>query len=166
MSIIIMSGLPGVGKTTVAKNLSPLLDATLLSSDKIRKELIANPTYQRDERELVYQVMMLLAKYLHDAGKNCILDATFNKEEFRNQVKEKTNCPDGQFFIVECVCPEELCISRIKARKDDYSDADISVYQKMKKIYEPVKSKHITVDTSDDAKSNAEIIYKKIIEES
>lgn len=161
-----MSGLPGVGKTTVAKNLSPLLDATLLSSDKIRKELIANPTYQRDERELVYQVMMLLAKYLHDAGKNCILDATFNKEEFRNQVKEKTNCPDGQFFIVECVCPEELCISRIKARKDDYSDADISVYQKMKKIYEPVKSKHITVDTSDDAKSNAEIIYKKIIEES
>lgn len=161
-----MSGLPGVGKTTVAKNLSPLLDATLLSSDKIRKELIANPTYQRDERELVYQVMMLLAKYLHDAGKNCILDATFNKEEFRNQVKEKTNCPDGQFFIVECVCPEELCISRIKARKDDYSDADISVYQKMKKIYEPVKSKHITVDTSADAKSNAEIIYKKIIEES
>jgi predicted kinase len=159
-----MSGLPGVGKTTVAKNLAPLIDATILSSDKIRKELISHPTYERDERELVYQVMILLAKYLHNTGNNCILDATFNKEEFRNQVKKKTNCSDDQFFIVECICPEELTISRIKARKDDYSDADVSVFKKMRKIYEPVKTEHITVDTSDDAKLNADLIYKKIKE--
>ncbi len=162
MALIILSGLPATGKTTVAKNLAPLLDAVILSSDKIRKELFEKPTYQRQERELVYQVMILLAKYLHSAGKNCILDATFNKEEFRNQVKKKTECPDDEFFIIECTCPEDLAVLRLKNRKDDYSDADITVYRKMKEIYEPVKAEHITIDTSKEAKENAEFVFEKI----
>ena len=160
--IVILSGLPGVGKTTIAKNLAPLIDAILLSSDKIRKELIPQPTYERYERELIYQVMILLAKYLHEAGKNCILDATFNKEEFRNQVKKKTHCSNDQFFIVECFCSENIAISRIKHRKGGYSDADVSTYLKMKKIYEPVKAEHLRIDTSKDAAINAKIIASKI----
>jgi len=155
---VIFCGLPGVGKTTVAKKLAPLIDAVILSSDKIRKELVPQPTYERYERELIYHVMILLAKYLHKAGKNCILDATFNKEEFRNQVKKKTECSNDLFFIVECFCSENIAISRIKHRKGGYSDADVSTYLKMKKIYEPVKAKHLRIDTSKDADINAKII--------
>ena len=36
--IIIICGLPGVGKTTLAKEIAPLVDAVLLSTDKIRKD--------------------------------------------------------------------------------------------------------------------------------
>jgi predicted kinase len=50
--------------------------------------------------------------------------------------------------IVECVCPEDIVIARLKARRHDYSDANFSVYKKMKRVYERVKEKHITVDTS------------------
>ncbi len=160
--IVIFCGLPGVGKTTVAKKLAPLIDGIILSSDKIRKELIPQPTYERSERELIYHVMILLAKYLHKAGKNCILDATFNKEEFRNQAKKKINCNDNQFFIVECFCPEDMAISRIKHRKGGYSDANITTYLRMKKIYEPVKAKHLRIDTLKDAAINAKIIEKRI----
>lgn len=160
--LIIFCGLPGVGKTTIAKKLAPLIDATMLSSDKIRKELIPQPTYERYERELIYQVMMLIAKYLHKAGKTCILDATFTKEEFRNQVKKKTHCSNDQFFIVECFCSENIAISRIKHRKGGYSDADVSVYLKMKKLYEPVKAKHLRIDTSKDVSINAKIIASEI----
>lgn len=160
--IVIFCGLPGVGKTTVAKKLAPLIDGIILSSDKIRKELIPQPTYERYERELIYHVMILLAKYLHNAGKNCILDATFNKEEFRNQAKKKINCSDNQYFIVECFCPEDMAISRIKHRKGGYSDANITTYLRMKKIYEPVKAKHLRIDTSKDAAINAKIIEKRI----
>ncbi len=160
--LVIICGLPGVGKTTVAKNLAPLIDASILSTDKIRKEFISNPTYQREERALIYDVMILLAKYLHQAGRNCILDATFNKEYSRNQVKNMLKISDDQFFIVECTCPEKIIFSRLKNRKDDYSDADVSVYQKMKKIYEPVKGKHITVDTSQDSEYNAKLIFEQI----
>jgi predicted kinase len=160
--IVIFCGLPGVGKTTVAEKLAPLIDALILSSDKIRKELIPQPTYERYERELVYHVMMLLAKYLHKVGKNCILDATFNKEEFRNQVKKKTHCSDDQFFIVECSCPEDMAVSRIKHRKGGYSDANVATYLRMKKIYEDVKAEHLRIDTLKDADINAKIIEKEI----
>lgn len=146
--IVLICGLPGVGKTTIAKNLAPLIDAIILSSDKIRKELIPNPTYTKEERKLIYDVMVLIATYLQNSGTNIILDATFNKEDSRNKVKQRIRVPRDEFFIIECVCPENIIFSRIKNRKEDYSDADISVYQKMKKIYEPVKANHITVDTS------------------
>ena len=160
--LVLICGLPGVGKTTIAKNLAPLIDASILSTDKIRKELISNPTYQKEERALIYDVMILLAKYLQQSGRNCILDATFNKEDSRNQVKNALNISEDQFFIVECTCPEKIIFSRLKNRKDDYSDADVLVYQKMKKIYEPVKGKHITVDTSQDSEYNAKLIFKQI----
>lgn len=161
--LVIVCGLPGVGKTTFAKKLSPLINAIVLSTDKIRKELIPLPTYEKEERKLIYNVMILLAKCLHDSGTNCILDATFNKEYSRTEVKKKLGIPDKSFFVIECMCPENIVIPRIKNRRDDYSDAGIEVYQKMKKIYEPIKGKHLTIDTSLDPDKNAKLVSTKIL---
>ena len=96
--LVIVCGLPGVGKTTFAKKLAPLINATVLSTDKIRKELISSPTYEKDERRLIYDVMMLLAKYLHISGANCILDATFNREDSRTEVKKNWGFRTGDFL--------------------------------------------------------------------
>lgn len=93
--------------------------------------------------------MLLLARYLHDAGINCILDATFNTENSRKELKENLNLVSSpQINIVECTCPEHIVISRLRNRKNDYSDADISIYKKMRMSYQPIKEKHIVVDTS------------------
>jgi predicted kinase len=167
--IILFSGLPGVGKTRLANELAPLINAIVLSTDKIRKELISNPTYTREEKELIYNVMLLLTRYLHNAaGLNCILDATFNTKESRKKAREKleTISPE-QIYIVECICPEDIVISRLKARKGDYSDADIDIYRKMKQVYEPVEEeqRHVVADTSRDPKINAEEIKTRIFRE-
>ena len=162
--IVIVCGLPGVGKTTFAKKLAPLMNATVLSTDKIRKELISLPTYEKEERRLIYDVMVLSAKYLHNSGANCILDATFNREESRTEVKKKLRIQDREFFVIECTCPENIIISRLKERKNDYSDAGVEVYQKMKKIYEHVKGKHITIDTTLDPEKSAKLVSTKILD--
>jgi predicted kinase len=168
--IILFSGLPGVGKTRLANELAPLINAVVLSTDKIRKELIPKPTYTREEKELIYDVMLLVARYLHSAaGINCILDASFSTEKSRRNVREKlAHGSPEQIYIVECICPEDIVISRLKARKGDYSDADIDVYRKMKQVYEPVKEKerHIVADTSRDPKINAEEIKTCILRRS
>jgi predicted kinase len=160
--IILFCGLPGVGKTSLANELAPLINAIVLSTDKIRKELISQPTYTKEEKKSIYDVMLLVARYLHNAaGVNCILDATFNTEESRRTAEEKlANVSSEQIYIVECICPEDILISRLKARKGDYSDADIDIYRKMKQVYEPVKERerHIVIDTSQDPKINAEKI--------
>jgi predicted kinase len=160
--IVLFCGLPGVGKTSLANELAPLINAIVLSTDKIRKEVISKPTYTKEEKRLIYDVMLLVARYLHDAaGINCILDATFNTEKSRRTAIEKlVNVSSDQIYIVECICPEDVVITRLKARKGDYSDADIDIYRKMKQLYEPVKEmeKHIVIDTSQDPKMNAEQI--------
>jgi predicted kinase len=166
--IIIFCGLPGVGKTRLANELAPLIKAVVLSTDKIRKELIPKPTYTTEEKELIYDVMLLVARYLHNAaGINCILDGTFNTEKSRKKaIRKLASVSLDQIRIVECTCPEDIVISRLKARKGDYSDADVDVYMKMKQLYEPVKNKnkqrHIVADTSRDPKINAEEIKSHI----
>jgi predicted kinase len=162
--IIIICGLPGVGKTTLAKELAPLVNAVLLSTDKIRKELFSRPTYRRGERKLIYDAMILIAKYLHKAGINCILDATFTRESSRLEIKKKLGLASKDFHIIECICPEDIILSRLRQRKHDYSDADFSVYEKMKRIYEPVNEEHITVDTSSLSNKDIRSIAEKILE--
>jgi len=161
--IIIICGLPGVGKTTVAKGLSPLISAVVLATDKIRKELFSKPMYGRKERRLIYDVMILVAKYLDKAGINCILDATFTRESSRREIKEKLGLASKDIHIIECVCPEDIVFSRLRQRKHDYSDADFSVYRNMKRIYEPVKAEHMTVDTSMLSKTDIRSIATKIL---
>lgn len=150
--IILICGYPGVGKTTLANELGPLINAVILSTDKIRKELIDKPNYSEEEKKLIYNILLLIAKYLHNNGINCILDATFNNQKAIEDIKKGLNLTDDQFKIIECICPEELVISRIQKRKRGYSDADVSIYRMVKENYEPLKEKHITVDTSQSLK--------------
>ena len=161
--IIIICGLPGVGKTTVAKELAPLLNAVILATDKIRKELLSKPMYGLRERRLIYDVMILMAKYLNMVGINCILDATFTRESSRREIKKKLGLASKDIHIIECICPEDIVLSRLRQRKYDYSDADSSVYKKMKRIYEPVKEAHITIDTSKHSKTDIRSIAAKIL---
>jgi predicted kinase len=113
--------------------------------------------------------MLLVARYFHNqAGTNCILDGTFNTKESRRKAKEKLeSVSPEQIYIVECICPEDIVLSRLRARKGDYSDANIDIYRKMKQVYEPVeeKERHIVADTSLNPKINAEEIKSRILGE-
>jgi predicted kinase len=160
--IVLICGLPGTGKTFLSNKLSQYIDSTVLSTDKIRKELIQKPTYTPWERALIYDVLFLLAKYLHSSGINCILDGTFNMEKSRREIKDLLNLTNDQFYIIECICPEDLIVTRLLLRKDDYSDATVSIYLKMKKIYEPVRQKHISINTSKSVYKNIDRILRYI----
>lgn len=160
--IIIICGLPGVGKSTLAGALAPIINATVLSSDRIRKEIFPSPTYSPFERKLVYDMMATIARYLNDAKVSCVLDATFNREASRTGIKKILGLGDGQFHIIECVCPKEVALSRLESRRDDYSDATGEVYNRMQKIYEPVRAAHITADTMQPPEKNAAIIADAI----
>ena len=164
--IILVCGYPGVGKTTLANELGSFINARVLSTDKIRKEIIEIPNYSEEEKQLIYDIIILIAKYLHNAGINCILDATFNTQQSREDIKKRLNLRNDQFIIIECVCPEELIISRLKSRTKGYSDADESIYRKIKEKYEPIQEDHITVDTSQPLKNIVTEIANKIKNES
>ena len=160
--IILVCGYPGVGKTTLANELGSFINARVLSTDKIRKEIIEIPNYSEEEKQLIYDIIILIAKYLHNTGINCILDATFNTQKAREDIKRELNLTSNQFKIVECICPEELVITRIQNRKKSYSDADLSIYRMIKQTYEPIQEKHIIVDTSQSLKKMVAEVANRI----
>jgi predicted kinase len=158
-----MCGLPGVGKTTIARQLAPLINGVVLSTDKIRKEIFYKPSYGRRERKLIYDILTLLAKYLCASNVNCILDATFSKKRSRQEIRNKLNLCSKDISIIECICPEDIVIARLNRRKDDFSDANFAIYENMKRIYEPVEEEHVTVDTSKISIKDIERIAKNIL---
>ena len=83
-------------------------------------------------------------------------------EKSRSEVKEILHLADDQFHIIECISPEDIILTRLLLRKDDYSDANVSIYLKMKKIYEPVRQNHLSVNTAKSIAKNIERILKHI----
>jgi len=79
--IILICGYPRVGKTIIAHELTPLFNAVVLFTDKIRKEFIDNPHYGDKEKRTIYKIFILIAKYLHNARVNCILGLKFGNKQ-------------------------------------------------------------------------------------
>jgi len=134
----------------MARKLAKKLGGVVLSTDKIRKRIIKEPTYTKEEKELVYRVMLLTAEYLLRSGGTVVLDGTFYLRSLRERVYSLASRMRSRLVIVECICPEKVIRRRMGRREGriSLSDADYEVYKKIKAVYEPIRRSHITVDTS------------------
>jgi hypothetical protein len=149
--LLLVCGLPGTGKSTIARRLSKKYLAPILRTDEIRKEIIERPTYTEEEKRLVYKVTFLVAKYLLESGRNVILDGTFYKRALRHQVYDLARRTRARLEIIECTAPNYVIkrrMERRRRRKYELSDADYDVYLKIKSQFEPIEREHLSVDTS------------------
>ncbi len=145
--VIIVSGLPGSGKSFFAEKLAKLINAEYLSSDIIRKELFQNPTYSEEEKKAVYAEMKIRMNALLSEKKDVVLDATFFKDELRKSfckecIQYKTNCK-----IITISASEEDIKYRVSSKRT-FSDADYSVYLKMKEQFELPETEFLELDSS------------------
>lgn len=125
-----ITGLPGSGKSTVARSLAGLMkragiDVVTLNLDEIRKILTPEPTYSEEERGLVYRALVVMAKVLVEQEcKNVIIDATGNRRKFRDLARELI----PEFAEVHVKCPLEVCRRREGSR--DATLVKKNLYQK------------------------------------
>lgn len=160
--LIVVTGLPGTGKTTIAESLAKEIDAVVFSTDKIRKMIFEKPVYNEEDKRIVYdELFSLTGKYLA-SRKNVILDGTFYTKALRQRAKEVGKTFSENVYFVYCETPEELLKERIDKRKDKFSDADYSVYLKMKKIFEEFEDDVIIIDTSNPVNTNIDNIKTRI----
>ncbi|RJS69792.1 adenylyl-sulfate kinase [Candidatus Bathyarchaeota archaeon] len=113
-----VTGLPGSGKSVVSEALLKLLKvkgvhAQLLASDALRKVLTPKPTYSLEERDIVYNTLVYIAKLLTQNGVNVIIDATGNLRRYRENARKQIS----QFMEAYLECPLETCIERETKRK-------------------------------------------------
>lgn len=152
---VIVSGLPGTGKSHFSRKLAEQLPSVILESDTLRKRLYPSPTYSAQESHRLFNACHRLIEELLDSGITVILDATNLVELHRERLYRISQRLKVKQIIVRVEAPREVVLQRLQSRsrgidRGDNSDADSGVYQRMGARAERIRRNHFVVDTSRD----------------
>jgi aminoglycoside phosphotransferase family enzyme/predicted kinase len=155
--LVLVGGLPGTGKSTLALGLADAGGFEVIRSDVVRKELAGDlrgeALYTAEWMDRTYAGCLRRAGELLSHGRRVIVDATFREERWRGQYLAAAVSLGVPGLLLVCEAPSELVRQRLAARTGDPSDADWSVYQKAAAAWEESgpavrRSTHI-IDTAD-----------------
>ncbi len=154
-AFIAVSGLPGTGKSYFCRRLAERLPFIILESDTLRKALFSSPCYSSQESSRLFQACHRLIEELLRRGLSLILDATNLSEGHREHLYSIADHLDVKLVLVRVDAPPWVVQERLRDRREGVnsagnSDADWSVYQKMKPSVQKISRKHYTVDSSRD----------------
>ena len=148
--MILVGGLPGTGKTTVAGDLADDLGSVLLRSDLIRKESAGvdpdhdgrrdGGLYTPERTRATYRLMIERAHLLLGHGESVILDATWSSAEVRAEARAVAADRRATIRELRCVAPSEVADARIRDRQavgSDLSDATPEVARAMAATFAP-----------------------------
>ena len=162
--LIILSGLPGTGKSYFAKQISDLVPCAVVSSDRVRKALFVRPKYTREEHDRVFSVCHKIIKRLLTQSHKVVFDATNLNERFRKPLYDIANQVQCPFTVVSVSAHLDIVTERLRLRMEvdnskDYSDADINVYNFLRNGRQSISESHIKMISPED---NARVV-KEII---
>jgi len=154
-AFVVVSGLPGTGKSYFCSQLVQRLPFVILESDALRKALFPSPNYSSAESSRLFQAIHLLIERLLKRGIPLILDATNLSERYREHLYSIADRLDVKLILVRVEAPPEVVRERLKTRRGgvnlvNKSDADWAVYQKMMPSVQKIRRNHFAVDTSRD----------------
>jgi aminoglycoside phosphotransferase family enzyme/predicted kinase len=146
--LVLVGGLPGTGKSTLAQALAELAGFRVIRSDLVRKELAAaagkgqGPSafgegmYAAEWTERTYAECLRRTEGLLFEGERVLVDANFREEAWRRAFLEaatRWGVPGG---LLLCQAAPDVVRERLASRRDDASDADWSVYLKAVETWE------------------------------
>jgi predicted kinase len=148
-------GPPGTGKSRLARRLGTALDAQVVESDRVRKQLFAEPRYTGGEHAAVYGWCHTVLRSALVVGRNVIFDATNLEERIRRKVYSMAELCDARLAIIWVTSPPSVVQQRLLRRQqkedaDDASDADWPVYLELRRRAEPIRRAHLVVNTAAD----------------
>ena len=162
--LFITSGLTGSGKTTAARKASVDYNATIISTDSVRKELEGIDKFERhhdayntglyspEKMSITYNKVLERAEKLLKKGSSVVLDATFKTKELRDKAKNVAKRHNAGILFLYCNCPEEIVKKYLQRRvkKRSISDGRWEVYIKQKNSYEMLThdEKFVEIDVS------------------
>ena len=148
--LVVVCGLPGVGKSTVAAEVVDRLGGQLRRTDAVRKEIRAEPRYDSAESRRVYARILDEARDDLAAGRNVVLDGTFQRARHREWARDLAEAVDCEFELVRVTCDEAAAVERVADRDLDaeLSDASLDTYYMLMKSFEELSLPHIRIDNS------------------
>lgn len=164
--LIVVSGLPGTGKSFFSKRLAERVPLLVLESDALRKALFSLPSHSAGESFQLFRTIHLLIEELLKGGISLVLDATNLSERFRERLYSIADRINARLVMVLVEAPPEIVRQRLEDRAGDpegNSDADWSVYCQMKSSVERISRNHYVVDTSRDIAPVIDKVVREIM---
>jgi adenylylsulfate kinase len=150
--VIWLTGLPGSGKTTIAKALYPRLKelgfkVELLDGDVVRKELSPELGFTKQDREIHARRVVYLSKLLSRNGIISIVSLISPYRDFRRYARTETNM-NNNFYEVYVKCSLEACVARDpKGLYKKALSGEIKDLTGLQDPYEEPEKPEIIVDT-------------------
>lgn len=153
-SIIVIFGVIGTGKSSLAKSFADELSLGVMSSDYIRKKMLKTDPkqkryedygkgiYSQDTNERVYSLMIELAGKNINRNRSIILDASFSKKKFRMQVLDLADELDVPVYFIQTTASREIIEKRLIERernKESLSDGRVQILDQFNKDFEKPK---------------------------
>ena len=175
-NVILMVGIPGSGKSKLAKYLSKLLNSEILNRDLIRntifpKKFINHSNLQNDiASKTLYKVLEYII--LNDNPKFIIVDG--KPYSRKNEIKEFNNFINklsSNLIIINTIAPIDIILSRLKndllnkknsTHRNPNEKSKIYNIEVMKKEFEKINFPHIIIDTSFQIQEVAKNCFDKI----
>ncbi|MBI2848024.1 MAG: ATP-binding protein [Chloroflexi bacterium] len=165
-ALVVISGLPGTGKTYFCSKLIERIPLALLESDGMRKVLFPTPTYSAEESSRLFRAIHQLIEGLLRKGVSLILDATNLSERNREYLYSIADHAGAKLVLVSIEAPPGVVRDRLSRRIEgagSRSDADWDVYEKMRTSVESIRRRHFVVDTSRDITTALDKIEKEVM---
>jgi aminoglycoside phosphotransferase family enzyme/predicted kinase len=140
--LVLVGGLPGTGKSVLARSLVARAGFTVIRSDVVRKVLANLPAhaqsppdvrarlYAQEWTERTYTECLSRAECLLVDGQRVLVDATFGAERHRAAFVDLAVRCGVPVAVLICEAGPETVKRRLLARRNDASDADWDVYQR------------------------------------
>jgi predicted kinase len=149
--LIAMAGLPGSGKTTLAKRLATSLPAFRLDKDEVRAALFGSRVdYSNRQNDFCLQVMLGVAEVLFAQGEaRIILDGrTFSQQQQVLDLKKAAEELAVPLHIIECVCADETARERLKQDEGHRAqNRSFDLYQQLQAQADPIPQPKLLLTT-------------------
>jgi len=149
VTLVLVGGLPGTGKSALAGALADRLGWTVLSSDRVRKELAGVASgehaaagygagiYAPEWTGRTYAELLRRAAELLAMGESVLIDATWNSARHRAAAAAAAGELAADLVQLRCSAHQDVAARRILARSGTDSDADPQIAASMAAEHAP-----------------------------